>query len=85
MRSNLRPAQKMLAQKRATTSRPWYSKGIGGIEMKTSSVRSATNASISADSHARTNFAAIGVYLFFSAAAAGTGGKALPLGKPLQH
>jgi len=30
-------------------------------------------------------FAAIGVYLFFSAAAAGTGGKPLPLGKPLQH
>jgi uncharacterized protein len=28
-------------------------------------------------------FAAIGVYLFFSAAAAGTGGKALPLGPPL--
>jgi uncharacterized protein len=30
-------------------------------------------------------FAAVGVYLFFSAAAAGTGGKALPLGKPLLH
>jgi succinate-acetate transporter protein len=30
-------------------------------------------------------FAALGVYLFFSASAAGTGGKALPLGKPLQH
>jgi uncharacterized protein len=30
-------------------------------------------------------FAALGVYLFFSAAAAGTGGKALPLGKPLLH
>jgi hypothetical protein len=30
-------------------------------------------------------FAAVGVYLFFSAAAAGTGGKALPLGKPIQH
>jgi succinate-acetate transporter protein len=30
-------------------------------------------------------FAVIGVYLFFSAAAVGTGGKALPLGKPLQH
>jgi uncharacterized protein len=30
-------------------------------------------------------FAAVGVYLFFGAAAAGTGGKALPLGKPLQH
>jgi succinate-acetate transporter protein len=28
-------------------------------------------------------FAALGVYLFFSAASAGTGGKALPLGKPL--
>ena len=28
-------------------------------------------------------FAAVGVYLFFSAAAAGTGGKALPLGPPL--
>ena len=30
-------------------------------------------------------FAAIGVYLFFSAAAVGTGGKALSLGKPLLH
>jgi succinate-acetate transporter protein len=30
-------------------------------------------------------FAAEGVYLFFGAAAAGTGGQALPLGKPLQH
>jgi uncharacterized protein len=30
-------------------------------------------------------FAAVGVYLFFSAAAAGTGGKALPLGRPIQH
>jgi succinate-acetate transporter protein len=30
-------------------------------------------------------FAALGVYLFFSAAAAGTGGKALPLGRPLMH
>ena len=28
-------------------------------------------------------FAAVGVYLFFDAAAAGTGGKAMPLGKPL--
>jgi succinate-acetate transporter protein len=28
-------------------------------------------------------FAALGVYLFFSASAAGTGGKALPLGPPL--
>jgi uncharacterized protein len=30
-------------------------------------------------------FAALGVYLFVDAAAAGTGGKALPLGKPLMH
>ena len=30
-------------------------------------------------------FAAIGVYLFFNAASAGTGGKPLPLGKPIQH
>ncbi len=30
-------------------------------------------------------FAAIGVYLFFDAASAATGGKALPLGKPLLH
>jgi succinate-acetate transporter protein len=30
-------------------------------------------------------FAALGVYLFFGAAAAGTGGKGLPLGKPLMH
>jgi hypothetical protein len=49
----------MLAQKRATTSRPSYSKGIGGIDMKTSSVRRATSASRSADSHARRNLATI--------------------------
>jgi succinate-acetate transporter protein len=30
-------------------------------------------------------FAAIGVYLFFNAASAGTGGKPLPLGKPIQQ
>jgi succinate-acetate transporter protein len=30
-------------------------------------------------------FAALGVYLFFSAAATGTGGQPLPLGKPIQH
>jgi uncharacterized protein len=30
-------------------------------------------------------FAALGVYLFFSASAAGTGGKPLPLGPPLLH
>ena len=30
-------------------------------------------------------FAALGVYLFFGAAPAGTGGKGLPLGKPLMH
>jgi uncharacterized protein len=30
-------------------------------------------------------FAALGVYLYFSAGSAGTGGKALPLGKPLLH
>jgi uncharacterized protein len=30
-------------------------------------------------------FAALGIYLFFSASAAGTGGKALPLGRPLLH
>jgi uncharacterized protein len=30
-------------------------------------------------------FAALGVYLFFSASQAGTGGKALPLGTPLMH
>jgi succinate-acetate transporter protein len=30
-------------------------------------------------------FAALGVYLFFDAASAGTGGKPLPLGKPLLH
>jgi uncharacterized protein len=30
-------------------------------------------------------FAAIGVYLFFGPAAAGTGGKPLPLGPPLMH
>jgi hypothetical protein len=28
-------------------------------------------------------FAALGMYLFVGAAAAGTGGKALPLGRPL--
>jgi len=30
-------------------------------------------------------FAAIGVYLFYDAAQAGTGGKRVPLGKPLMH
>jgi hypothetical protein len=30
-------------------------------------------------------FAALGVYLFASAASVGTGGKVLPLGKPLLH
>jgi succinate-acetate transporter protein len=30
-------------------------------------------------------FAALGMYLFFSAASVGTGGKALPLGKPILH
>jgi uncharacterized protein len=30
-------------------------------------------------------FAALGMYLFAGAAAAGTGGKGLPLGKPLMH
>jgi succinate-acetate transporter protein len=30
-------------------------------------------------------FAALGVYLFLGASAAGTGGRALPLGQPLQH
>jgi succinate-acetate transporter protein len=30
-------------------------------------------------------FAALGVYLFFGAASAGTGGKSLPLGHPLLH
>jgi succinate-acetate transporter protein len=30
-------------------------------------------------------FAALGVYLFYGAAQAGTGGKAVPLGKPLMH
>jgi succinate-acetate transporter protein len=30
-------------------------------------------------------FAALGVYLFFGAASAGTGGKSLPLGNPLLH
>src|SRR6266536_370243 len=49
----------MLAQKRATMSRPSYSKGIGGIDMKASSVSRATSASRSVDSHARTNFATI--------------------------
>ena len=49
----------MLAQKRATASRPSYSKGIGGIDMKTSSVRRATSASRSADSYALTNFSTI--------------------------
>jgi hypothetical protein len=44
---------------RATASRPSYSKSIGGIDMKTSSVRRATSAWRSADSHARTNFATI--------------------------
>jgi hypothetical protein len=46
----------MLAQKRATTSRPWYSRGIGGMETLTSAVSKATSASTSPDCHARTNF-----------------------------
>src|SRR5499433_2643178 len=49
----------MLAQKRATAFRPSYSKGIGGIETKPSSVKRATSAATSADSHALTNFATI--------------------------
>jgi hypothetical protein len=48
-----------MAQNRATASRPWYSSGIGGIDMKTSSVSRATSASTSADSYARTNLATI--------------------------
>ena len=64
----------MLAQKRATTSRPSYSKGIGGIEMKTSSVSRATSASRSADSYARTNFATIAS----SAGEPGAGGGSRP-------
>jgi hypothetical protein len=46
-----------VAQNRATTSRPSYSNGIGGIETKTSPVSRSTSVSRSADSHARTNFA----------------------------
>src|SRR5262245_32676044 len=49
----------MLSQKRDTMSRPSYSNGMGGIEMKTSSVKRATSASRSADSYALTNFATI--------------------------
>ena len=62
----------MLAQKRATTSRPSYSNGIGGIDMKTSSVSRATSASRSADSHARTNFATIASSAGESAAGGGS-------------
>src|SRR5256714_13277848 len=57
-----------MAQNRATASRPWYSSGIGGIEMKTSSVSRATSASRSADSYALTNFAT-------TASSAGEGGR----------
>jgi NAD(P)-dependent dehydrogenase (short-subunit alcohol dehydrogenase family) len=49
-RSNLRPAPNRLAQKLATISRPWYSKGIGGIDMKTSSVSRAGRVDISVNS-----------------------------------
>ena len=49
----------MLARQLATASRPPYSKGIGGIEMKTPLVKRATSASRSADSYARTNSATI--------------------------
>src|SRR5437773_7364090 len=45
------------AQKRATTSRPWYARGMGGMDTLTSAVSRATSASTSADSHALTNFA----------------------------
>src|SRR5437899_6702900 len=47
----------MLAQKRATASRPWYSRGIGGMETQTSAVSKATSASTSPASYARTKFA----------------------------
>src|SRR6266508_3610103 len=49
-RSTLLPERKMLAKRRATTSRPWYSRGIGGMETWTSSVSKATSASRSPDS-----------------------------------
>jgi hypothetical protein len=44
----------MVPQNRATASGPSYSKGIGGIDMKTSSVSRATSPSTSADSYALT-------------------------------
>src|SRR5260370_27801488 len=49
----------MLAHRRATASRPWYSRGIGGMELKASSVSRATSAPTSPDSYAQTNFATI--------------------------
>src|SRR5437763_1438584 len=60
----------MAPQKRPTTSRPWYSSGSGGMDMKTSSVSRATSASTSAVSHARTKPATIA----FSVGEAGAGG-----------
>src|SRR5215831_11187343 len=70
----------MLAQKRPTTSRPSYSKGIGGIDIKTSSVRRATTASRSAASHARMNFATIASSERESAAVGGQRPSALQAG-----
>src|SRR5436309_14022933 len=79
-----------MAQNRATASRPWYSSGIGGIDMKTSSVSRATSASTSADSYARTNLATIAS----SAGEPGTGEGSRPasagrercrLARPLQR
>src|ERR1700722_5234780 len=49
----------MLAKNRVAASRPWYSKGSGGMEMKTSSVSNATRDSRSEDSYAATNLSTI--------------------------
>src|SRR5271166_1666289 len=64
----------MLAKKRATASRPSYSRGIGGIEVMTSFVSRATSASTSAASYALTNLATIAS----SAGEPGAGGGSRP-------
>jgi len=46
-----------VVKKRLTRSRPWYSRGTGGMRTQTSSVISATIASTSYSSKARTSFA----------------------------
>jgi uncharacterized protein len=52
---------------------------------ETSAAGVASSSLLKAGGYAVLVFAALGVYLFFSASQAGTGGKPLPLGPPLMH